>query len=260
MTDEPTEGAELAIPRSKLTDIADGTVVRSARAEPGAVPCSSAPELSSPSRSADTPSDGERSDSPANVIKGGPSGAGAERVTGDTASAAPSLDAQAQARRLRFLAELGEFRRSRVLVPVGALPAGGGTEAPLTVDEGGVRWILAFTGEEALARFALLRGQGARPWPYLAVWGAALLDAAVPEVARTGVPCGVVVDAADGERALVLPPVVGVVPEEAAVDGSEFPGVRSGDADGPDREGDAGAVAHGIAVPGRSGYGYEEGR
>ncbi|WP_333772986.1 hypothetical protein [Streptomyces sp. IBSBF 3136] len=91
--------------------------------------------------------------------------------------------------------------------------------APLTVDMGGVRWILAFTGEPALARFAAARREEDRKWPYRGVWGAALLDAAVPTVAESGMPCGVLVDAADGARGLVLPPVVGVVPEEVAVVG-----------------------------------------
>ncbi|MFF7970265.1 hypothetical protein [Streptomyces sp. NPDC007905] len=53
------------------------------------------------------------------------------------------------------------------------------------------------------------------------MWGAALLDAAVPTVAESGVPCGVLVNAADGEQGLVLPPVAGVVPENVAVDGPE---------------------------------------
>jgi hypothetical protein len=40
------------------------------------------------------------------------------------------------------------------------------------------------------------------------------------------------VDAADGEQGLVLPPVVGVVPEDVAVDGPEAFGSPSGDAAG----------------------------
>jgi hypothetical protein len=50
------------------------------------------------------------------------------------------------------------------------------------------------------------------------VWGAAVLDAGGPAVAEAGLPCGVLVDAGDGERGLVLPPVVGIVPEAVAVD------------------------------------------
>ncbi|MEV6116315.1 hypothetical protein AB0L59_28505 [Streptomyces sp. NPDC052109] len=129
--------------------------------------------------------------------------------------------ARVQARQSRFLAELGEFRRSRVLVPVGTLPGPSAEEAPLTVDMGAVRWILAFTGEAALARYAVARGDDGRAWRYRSVWGAALLDAVVPAVAGSGVPCGVLVDAADGARGLVLAPVAGVVPEAVAVNGPE---------------------------------------
>jgi hypothetical protein len=115
---------------------------------------------------------------------------------------------------------------------MGVLPGSDpAAEAPLTVDMGGVRWILAFTGEAALARYAQARGEGDREWRYRGVWGAALLDAAVPTVAQSGVPCGVLVDAADGERGLVLPPVVGVVPEDVAVDEPV-----DGPVDGPDGE------------------------
>jgi hypothetical protein len=96
------------------------------------------------------------------------------------------------------------------------------------VDAGGVRWILAFTGEAALARYAVAREQGERPWRYWGVWGAAVLDAAVPTVAESGVPCGVLVNAADGEQGLVLPPVAGVVPEDVAVDVPESSAARSG--------------------------------
>ncbi|MFF7976715.1 hypothetical protein [Streptomyces sp. NPDC007905] len=87
------------------------------------------------------------------------------------------------------------------------------------MDVGGVRWILAFTGEAALARYAVARGEAARTWRYWGLWGAALLDEAVPTVAASGMPCGVLVNAADGEHGLVLPPVAGVVPEDVAVNG-----------------------------------------
>jgi hypothetical protein len=136
--------------------------------------------------------------------------------------------AQVQARRRLFLAQLGEFRRSRVLVPLGTLPGPNGEEAPLTVDMGGVRWIIAFTGEAALARYAVARREGGREWRYWGVWGAALLDAAVPTVAESGMPCGVLVNAADGEQGWVLPPVAGVVPEEVAADGPKSFASQSG--------------------------------
>ncbi|MFJ9818283.1 hypothetical protein ACIRU3_24045 [Streptomyces sp. NPDC101151] len=121
--------------------------------------------------------------------------------------------------RRRFRARLGDFRRRRVLVPYGE------DGAALTVETHGARWLLAFTDEAALALYARARGEGDRAWRYRAVWGAAVLDAGVPAVtAEAGLPCGVLVDAGDGERGLVLPPVVGIVPEAVAVDGPEIDG------------------------------------
>jgi len=202
-------------PRSRLTDIAEQTVIRTGNAAAtGTVP--------------GPPDRGESAN---------PSGDG-EKPAQPHVEAVSELDAaQVRARRHRFHARLGEFRRSQVLVPLGALPGPDrAAEAPLTVDMGGVRWILAFTGEAALARYAVARGEGEREWRYRGVWGAALLDAAVPTVAESGVPCGVLVDAADGDRGLVLPPVMGVVPEDVAVDGPEAFGWRSGDAAGPGGE------------------------
>ncbi|WP_317443223.1 hypothetical protein [Streptomyces collinus] len=126
------------------------------------------------------------------------------------------------AHRRRFGARLGEFRRSRVLVPYGE------NGAALTVELQGARWLLAFTDEAALGRFASARGEADRTWRYRMVWGAAVLDAGVPAVAAAagagdgsgaGLPCGVLVDAGDGERGLVLPPVVGIVPESCALNG-----------------------------------------
>ena len=180
-------------PRSRLADIADQTVIRTARA--------AAVEAVVEVASVEEPEVGTG-------------------VEGEAEAEVES--AEVRARRRRFLDQLGEFRRSQVLVPMGALPGvDPAVEAPLTVDMGGVRWILAFTGEAALARYAAARGEAEREWRYRGVWGAALLDAAVPTVAQSGVPCGVLVDAADGERGLVLPPVVGVVPEDVAVDGPD---------------------------------------
>ncbi|MEV7239974.1 hypothetical protein [Streptomyces sp. NPDC093248] len=111
--------------------------------------------------------------------------------------------------RREFAALLGEFRRTPVLVPVDA------DENPLTADQGGVRWILAFSNEPALARFAIARGEGDREWAYRRVLGARLLDAGVPAV---GVACGVALDAADGNEGVLFPPVVGIVPDAVAVD------------------------------------------
>ena len=180
-------------PRSRLADIADQTVIRTAR--------ETVVEAVVEVASVEEPEVGTG-------------------VEGEAEAEVES--AEVRARRRRFLDQLGEFRRSQVLVPMGALPGvDPAAEAPLTVDMGGVRWILAFTGEAALARYAAARGEAEREWRYRGVWGAALLDAAVPTVAQSGVPCGVLVDAADGERGLVLPPVVGVVPEDVAVDGPD---------------------------------------
>jgi hypothetical protein len=196
-----------------LADIADQTVIRTARAERAAS-----------AESADALADGGR---PGRVRVEPVAEAVGVVVSEEEAEVGA---AQVRARRRRFLDQLGEFRRSQVLVPMGALPGvDPAAEAPLTVDLGGVRWILAFTGEAALARYAAARGEAQREWRYRGVWGAALLDAAVPAVAESGVPCGVLVDAADGERGLVLPPVVGVVPEDVAVDGPSGPS-------GPDGE------------------------
>ncbi|MFM9369795.1 SseB family protein [Streptomyces sp. Da 82-17] len=128
------------------------------------------------------------------------------------AAGGPSAE---QARR-QFAALLGEFRRSAVLVPL----TGGGADSGgfWTADHGGIRWILAFSDEGALARFALARGEGARPWDYQSVLGARLLDVAVPAVAKDGVPCGIALDTADEQDAVLFPPVTGVVPDAVAVD------------------------------------------
>ncbi|MFE2459719.1 SseB family protein [Streptomyces sp. NPDC059402] len=113
------------------------------------------------------------------------------------------------ARRREFAELLETFRDAAVLVPLR-------NDGWLTVDFGGVRWILAFSDESSLARYALARDESHLEWPYRAVLGAKLLDAAVPEA---GVPCGVALDAADGpEHAVLLPPVTGVVPDAFAVD------------------------------------------
>ncbi|WP_033286348.1 hypothetical protein [Streptomyces sp. NRRL F-525] len=117
------------------------------------------------------------------------------------------------------MARIGEFRRRRVLVPYGE------NGAALTVEMHGARWLLAFSDEAALARYARARGESDRSWRYRAVWGAAVLDAGVPAMAaEAGLPCGVLVDAGDGERGLVLPPVVGIVPEAVAVDRPDIDG------------------------------------
>jgi hypothetical protein len=187
-------------PRSRLTDIADQTVIRTSGEE-------------------STDDNTTASVDTAPTDAGAP--AGRQPAPPHVEPVPDEEAAQVRAREHRFRAELGEFRRSRVLVPVGDLPGPNAEEAPLTVDMGGVRWILAFTSEAALARYAVARGEDGRAWRYRGVWGAALLDAAVPAVAESGVPCGVLVNAADGEHGLVLPPVAGVVPDAVAVNGPE---------------------------------------
>ncbi|MFD6230507.1 hypothetical protein ACFWFZ_27120 [Streptomyces sp. NPDC060232] len=83
--------------------------------------------------------------------------------------------------------------------------------------QGGVRWIYAFTDEEALARFAVARGAsaGAREWEYLSILGARLVDAVIPTVDG---PTGVAVNVADEDGSVLFPPVVGIVPAAYAVD------------------------------------------
>ncbi|WP_324290408.1 hypothetical protein [Streptomyces sp. H27-H1] len=108
---------------------------------------------------------------------------------------------------------LGEFRRAVLLVPVADGPDGGLMPAV----SGGIRWIYAFTDEEALARFAEARGESGREWEFLSVLGARLVDAVVP---MADGPAGVAVNVADGDGdgSMFFPPVAGIVPEGSAVD------------------------------------------
>ncbi|MEV6114372.1 hypothetical protein AB0L59_18110 [Streptomyces sp. NPDC052109] len=126
-----------------------------------------------------------------------------------TAPAALSEADEVRRRRREFAILLGRFRRTPVLVPVDE------EDAPLVADLGGIRWILAFSNEAALARYAVARGEGDREWPYQRWLGARLLDAAVPAV---GAPCGVALDAGSEDEGVLFPPVAGIVPDAAAVD------------------------------------------
>ncbi|MEU7294013.1 SseB family protein [Streptomyces exfoliatus] len=110
--------------------------------------------------------------------------------------------------RREFARLLGEFRRTAVLVPFDA------QESLWTADFGGVRWICAFSDEEALARFAVARGEAGREWAYRTVLGARLLDVMVPMLPGPG---GVALDAGSEDGAL-FPPVAGIVPDAVAVD------------------------------------------
>ncbi len=83
-----------------------------------------------------------------------------------------------------------------------------------TADFNGVRWICAFSDEEALARFAAARGDARREWTYRTILGARLLDVMVPLLPGPG---GVALDAGSATGAL-FPPVRGIVPDEVAVD------------------------------------------
>ncbi|GAA3118229.1 hypothetical protein ACFQ0X_13220 [Streptomyces rectiviolaceus] len=114
--------------------------------------------------------------------------------------------------RREFAALLGEFRRTAVLLPLGE------DACPLTADLNGVRWVYAFSDEAALARFAVTRGDGAREWDYQCLLGARLLDGVVPAV---GVPCGVALDIGSKGDEVLLPPVLGIVPDAVAVDAHE---------------------------------------
>lgn len=100
---------------------------------------------------------------------------------------------------------IGEFRRSLVLVPI----RDGGI---LTGDQGGLRWVYAFTDTDTLAAFAEGRGESGE-WEFRRVYGARLLDETLGEI---NVPCGVAVDIGS-EGAFVLPPAQGIVPDEVAV-------------------------------------------
>ncbi len=104
---------------------------------------------------------------------------------------------------------LGEFRRAAVLVPLfqNGLMSG---------DFGGIRWIYAFTSEAALARFDAGLGTAAPATREdITVLGGRLLDVVIPSL---GAPAGIAVDVADEDRSILFPPVVGIVPDRAAVD------------------------------------------
>ncbi len=97
----------------------------------------------------------------------------------------PALDDPEAVVRRREFAALGEFRRTAVLVPLGDEPGLDGQRGLLTADLGGIRFILAFSDEQALARYAQARGEMAREWTYQTILGARLFDVAVP---AAGVP------------------------------------------------------------------------
>ncbi|WP_190122404.1 SseB family protein [Streptomyces inusitatus] len=118
-----------------------------------------------------------------------------------------SLRDPAERARREFAVALGEFRRTAVLVPFDPY------DSLWTADQGGVRWICAFSDEEALARFASLQGDARRQWTYRTILGARLLDVMVPML---GIPAGVALDAGSDEG-MLFPPVAGIVPDASAV-------------------------------------------
>ncbi|MFG2532627.1 SseB family protein [Streptomyces sp. NPDC048516] len=103
---------------------------------------------------------------------------------------------------------VGEFRRTHVLLPTV-------DDTFLSAELDGIRWLYAFTDEDALSRFALSRGsEPGTEWRYVAVSGARVLDVLIPAIEG---PAGVALDAGSEQGAL-FPPVSGIVPDSAAVD------------------------------------------
>ncbi|WP_260639156.1 SseB family protein [Streptomyces angustmyceticus] len=106
---------------------------------------------------------------------------------------------------------VGEFRRTHVLIPTV-------DDSLMSAELDGVRWLYAFTDEEALSHFALARGgEPGAEWRYVTASGARVLDVLVP--ACDG-PTGVALDAGSEQGAL-FPPVAGIVPDEVAIDAPE---------------------------------------
>ncbi|MFD6916544.1 SseB family protein [Streptomyces virginiae] len=115
---------------------------------------------------------------------------------------------------------MGEFRRAVLLVPLavaadGSAASAGSHGGLMSAVRGGIRWLYAFTDEEALARFAEARGAADREWTYLSILGARLVDAVVPMVDG---PAGIAVNVADQAGSMFFPPVAGIVPDACAVD------------------------------------------
>jgi hypothetical protein len=132
----------------------------------------------------------------------------ADATEGSEAAVSGPVVDEVVAGRRRFARLLGEFRRAAVLVPFDA------RGSLWTADFNGVRWICAFSDEEALSRFARAQGDAGREWEFRTVLGARLLDVMVPMLPG---PAGVALDAGS-EDGMLFPPVEGVVPEAAVVD------------------------------------------
>ncbi|MFI6551916.1 SseB family protein [Streptomyces griseus] len=141
------------------------------------------------------------------TVSGNPAGTTLPADGSAAKRAEKPVEALASARR-EFAILLGEFRRTAVLVPFDAYGS------LWTADQNGVRWICAFSDEEALARFAYAQGEGEREWTYRTILGARLLDVMVPMLPG---PAGVALDAGSTDGVL-FPPVAGIVPDHVAVD------------------------------------------
>ncbi|MEW2413911.1 hypothetical protein AB0953_09310 [Streptomyces sp. NPDC046866] len=133
---------------------------------------------------------------------------GALRAAAATRTTDPVADPYETAR-TAAQQRLTDLRGSTLLIP--SDPQDGAWTARF----GGMDWICAFTDEEALYRFAVARDEADREWPFRRVIGARLLDEVLPAL---DFPCGVALNAA-GPDGAVYPPVRGIVPDAAALDG-----------------------------------------
>lgn len=102
---------------------------------------------------------------------------------------------------------LATIRRAVLLLPISD------ADEVFVGDARGLGWVYAFTSVQELARFARARDAGDQSWPYVSMRGAMVLDHVLPGAPR---PCGVAIDVA-GAHPMLLPPVVGVVADAAAV-------------------------------------------
>jgi hypothetical protein len=103
---------------------------------------------------------------------------------------------------------IARFRDALLLVPLGP------RTTILVSDQGGIRWLPAFTSESELARYSVVRDEGDQECRYITVRGARILD---EFLAAIGGACGVAIDIA-GDRPMMLPPVLGIVPDAIAMD------------------------------------------
>lgn len=109
---------------------------------------------------------------------------------------------------------VGEFRRTPVLIPLSG-------DNLMSAESGGIRWLFAFSDEEALARFLAHRGISPEDAPgRVTAVGARLLDVVIPAL---GSPAGVALNAGS-ELGMLFPPVSGIVPDAVAVDLSDAAG------------------------------------